>query len=88
MTVKIVVYSKEYNEELYSSEINTRIKNLTNKYVLELQKLTVEAQVTISITSKDASEAKQEEMEFLVEVKNQFDENIIWDTIIEVSNNI
>ena len=88
MTIKIVVYSKEYNEELYSSEINTRIKNLTNKYVLELQKLTVEAQVTISITSKDASEAKQEEMEFLVEVKNQFDENIIWDTIIEVSNNI
>ena len=88
MKIKLFVYSQEYNEEVYPNEIKAHIGNLTNKYIFELKKIKIDAEVTITFTSENLREAKQEEMEFLVEVKNKFDENIIWDTIIKVSNNI
>ncbi|PQJ69253.1 hypothetical protein [Polaribacter butkevichii] len=89
MKIKIFLYGQEYNEKPPTpSGIKTRIGNLTNKHIYALNKLEIEAEVTIKFSSEDGRKATKEEMEFLVEAENKADKDEIWNTIIKTENNI
>ena len=88
MKIKIYLDGQEYNEKPPTpSGIKARIGNLTNKHIYALNKLEIEAEVTITFSS-DGRKTTKEEMEFLVEAENKTDENKIWNTIIKTENNI
>ena len=89
METKIYLYAQEFKDNWQGqSSTKTRISYLTNKYIHALSKLEYDAEVGITFSSENGSNATEEEMDFVVQAKNKEEEDKIWDTIIRVKNNI
>ena len=89
MDTSIFLYGQKFSED-WPGQFSTkrRISHLTNKYIFELNKLDIDAEVSFLIDAEDGAKAEEKDMDIAINAKNKEDENKISEVIIKVKINI
>ncbi|MDI5889167.1 hypothetical protein [Flavobacterium yafengii] len=89
MKTTIWLYGQLFSQD-WPGQFSTKRKvaSLTNKYIFELNKLDIKAEVSFLIDAENGAKAEEKDLEFAVTAENETDENKIWDVIVKVKNKI
>lgn len=89
MKTNIWLYGQLFSQD-WPGQFSTkrRIASLTDKYIYELNKLEINAEVSFLIDAENGAKADENDMDFAIKAENETDENKIWDVIIRVKNKI